>query len=123
MKLDPYTFGNTLPATILVERLEALNSSNAVRGVSQFLQRGNLTIKHLHTIQEPRTKTYLSILLREDIQRKLEKSVTIPESLRSFVANVLITKLKIIERDNSSTDRDNLGDLLIAPHAWIHFDD
>jgi adenine-specific DNA methylase len=99
MKLDTYTFGNSHPAFVLVERLEQLNSTKIVRSVSQYLVNGNVAIKALENMEDSSTKIYLCNLLRQDILRKLKTAESIPENLRSFIANILITKLKIIERD------------------------
>lgn len=99
MKLDTYTFGNSHPALVLVERLEKLDSTKAVHSISRYLVNGNVAIKALENMEDSSTKIYLCNLLRQDILRKLDTAESIPENMRSFVANILITKLKIIERE------------------------
>jgi hypothetical protein len=96
MNLDPFTFGDSIAAQVLADRLNEINNPNTLSTVSKFIQSNQIAINGIGTIWNSQARASVAIVYREEIHRRLAKSTTIPEKLKSYIANILIGKIKAI---------------------------
>ena len=94
MKLDPYTYGNSAAAVVLVEKLNAYNDARLTKRISKFIAHNYLMIKALEEMPDRACRQGFASMLRERINEYGDGDRDTPDIVLSLSKNILIKALK-----------------------------
>lgn len=89
--LDPFTFGNSKAAVIIVEILNEINNEKITHKVSSFLTRYNTLIRHTQDIKDETSRRIIGYMLIEKINKSI---LEVPDRVMSYMKNVAISRVK-----------------------------
>lgn len=90
-KLSRYTFGNSKAADILTEKLLRYNNQRYVQTVQSIISNYGELINHIDDIKDSRTKEIVAFML---IDRVNNNPTTLPNDIKSYMKNVIISRIK-----------------------------
>lgn len=93
--LHKNTFGKTIAAEVLAERLSKLKNQYVTSYITMMLNQSNTAVKEIAKIEHHKTQAYLMKLHAEDVAKRIYENPRIPDYIKSYANNVAQSKMKL----------------------------